>query len=62
MIKMFLDVTSTNTSILKCYYDAKRVVSKLGLKAKKIDYYGIHFNSIYAYIILSFKSFIYSQI
>ena len=35
--KILLDVTPTNMSLPKSYYDAKRLVSKLGLETKKID-------------------------
>ena len=35
--KMFLDATSTKIGLPKSYYDAKRLVSKLGLQTKRID-------------------------
>ena len=35
--KMLLDVTPMNENFPKSYYDAKKLVSKLGLKAKRID-------------------------
>jgi len=35
--KLLLDLTPPNMSLPKSYYDAKRLVSKLGLEAKKID-------------------------
>ena len=35
--KMLLDVAPTNSNLPKSYYDAKRLVSKLGLEPKKID-------------------------
>jgi len=37
--KLLLDLTPPNMSLPKSYYDAKRLVSKLGLEAKKIDCY-----------------------
>ena len=36
--KLLLDLTPPNMSLPKSYYDAKRLVSTLGLEAKKIDY------------------------
>jgi len=35
--KLLLDLTSPNMSLPKIYYDAKKLVSKLGYEAKKID-------------------------
>nr|KYP36031.1 hypothetical protein KK1_042873 [Cajanus cajan] len=35
--KMLLDIAPMNTTLPKNYYDAKRLVSKLGLTARKID-------------------------
>jgi len=35
--KLLLDLTPPNMSLPKSYYDAKRLVSKLGFEAKKID-------------------------
>jgi len=35
--KLLLDLTPPNMSLSKSYYDVKRLVSKLGLEAKKID-------------------------
>ena len=35
--KMLLDVAPTNSNLPKSYYDSKRLVSKLGLEAKRID-------------------------
>jgi len=41
MAKIYLDLTSPNNSLAKNYYEAKRLVSKLGLKYKKIECYVI---------------------
>jgi len=38
MAKIYLDLTPLNNSFPKNYYEAKRLVSKLGLKSKKIDF------------------------
>jgi len=35
--KMFLDVTPIKTNFPKSYYEAKRLMSKLGLETKRID-------------------------
>jgi len=37
MAKIYLDLTPPNNSLPKNYYEAKRLVSKLGLESKKID-------------------------
>jgi len=39
MAKLYLDLTPPNNSLPKNYYEAKRLVSKLGLESKKIDCY-----------------------
>jgi len=39
MAKIYLDLTPPNNSLPKNYYEAKRLVSKLGLEYKKIDCY-----------------------
>jgi len=36
--KFLLDLTPPSMTLPKSYYGAKRLVSKLGLEAKKIDY------------------------
>jgi len=36
--KMPFDVAPTNSNLPKSYFDTKRLISKLGLEAKKIDF------------------------